>query len=380
MAEKQKKSSLISLLIFILIGAAAGFIIAFYSTKISGGPNPVKNDFLWFMLNLVLILFILIASIYVQIVLHEAGHLVFGLLSGYKFVSFRVGSLTLIRKSGKFQLKTYKIPGTGGQCLMMPPQLINGDFPYKLYNLGGVLFNFIFSGLAILCILIFNFPVISTTFLLAFAVVGIIFGLLNGIPLKLSGIANDGYNIYLLNKDKISRWAFYLQLKINGLQAEGMRLKEMPDEWFVIPENTDVKNNLHLSILLLRSSWYIDQLRFDEARQFLEDMEPYASNLLGLYQNERTCELLFCEMIGEFRPERIAELYTESIKTYIQQYNKYLFSKKRILYAYMLIIEKDKVKSEVIFNEALKMKDRYPVLGDAESELDIMEYVRSRYN
>jgi hypothetical protein len=30
------------------------------------------------------------ASFFVQIILHEAGHLVFGGLSGYRFVSFRI--------------------------------------------------------------------------------------------------------------------------------------------------------------------------------------------------------------------------------------------------------------------------------------------------
>ena len=33
-----------------------------------------------------------------QIVLHEGGHLLFGLLSGYRFVSFRIFNWTLIRQ------------------------------------------------------------------------------------------------------------------------------------------------------------------------------------------------------------------------------------------------------------------------------------------
>ncbi len=37
-----------------------------------------------------------------QIVLHEGGHLLFGLLSGYRFVSFRIFNWTLIRQEGKF--------------------------------------------------------------------------------------------------------------------------------------------------------------------------------------------------------------------------------------------------------------------------------------
>ena len=55
-----------------------------------------------------------------QIVLHEGGHLLFGLLSGYRFVSFRIFNWTLIRQEGKFRLKRFGIAGTGGQCLMFP--------------------------------------------------------------------------------------------------------------------------------------------------------------------------------------------------------------------------------------------------------------------
>ena len=39
------------------------------------------------------------------IIIHEAGHLVFGLLSGYKYLLFRVGSLTLIKRNNKFEFK-----------------------------------------------------------------------------------------------------------------------------------------------------------------------------------------------------------------------------------------------------------------------------------
>ena len=153
----------------------------------------------------------------------------------------------------------------------------------------------------------------------------------------------------------------------------------MPKEWFELPENADMENNLHLSIILLKSAWYMDQLRFDEARQCLESIEPYKNNLIGLYQKERDCELLFLEIIGEHRPDIIATLYTDEIKTYIERYSKYMFSKKRISYTYTIAVDKDKVKADTIFNDALRMQDRYPITGDAESELEIMEYVRKRY-
>lgn len=86
---------------------------------------------------------IFVLSIAILIPLHEAGHLVCGLLSGYKFVSFRIFNLTFIKSDGKIKIKRYSIAGTGGQCLLTPPDLPIERIPTGWYNFGGVLFNII---------------------------------------------------------------------------------------------------------------------------------------------------------------------------------------------------------------------------------------------
>ncbi|MBO5413517.1 MAG: hypothetical protein J6A29_04410, partial [Clostridia bacterium] len=57
-------------------------------------------------------------SSYLHTIIHEAGHLVFGLLSGYKFVSFRIGNIMLIKIKNKLKFKKFSLLGTAGQCLM----------------------------------------------------------------------------------------------------------------------------------------------------------------------------------------------------------------------------------------------------------------------
>ena len=49
----------------------------------------------------------LILSFWLQAILHEGGHLVCGLLSGYRFLSFRVGSFTLLRQNGRLVLRRF---------------------------------------------------------------------------------------------------------------------------------------------------------------------------------------------------------------------------------------------------------------------------------
>ena len=73
----------------------------------------------------VITLVIATAAIFVAIVLntffHELGHLIFGLLTGYRFLSFRIFGLMLTRESGSLRFKKHSMPGTLGQCLMAPP-------------------------------------------------------------------------------------------------------------------------------------------------------------------------------------------------------------------------------------------------------------------
>ena len=100
-----------------------------------------------------LAILILLFSIFLQVLLHEGGHLVCGLATGYRFVSFRIFNLTFIRKDGKLCIKRFSLAGTGGQCLLTPPERPLEDIPTTLYNLGGVLANLLTAILAFLPLL-----------------------------------------------------------------------------------------------------------------------------------------------------------------------------------------------------------------------------------
>ena len=74
--------------------------------------------------GLVVVYISFLLSYFLQIVVHEAGHLVFGLLTGYQYSSFRIGSFMWVKLDGKIRLKRYSMSGTGGQCLMAPPDMV----------------------------------------------------------------------------------------------------------------------------------------------------------------------------------------------------------------------------------------------------------------
>ena len=139
-------------ILYILVGAVCGIFMVLSADpeKFFGGPRD-------FVIHMAFCMLLVFAAYFIQMVIHESGHLVFGLLSGYKFISFRVGNVMFIRESGKLRIKLYNIAGTGGQCLMMPPPWTE-NLPTVLYNFGGCIMNFLS---AILFIAVFDMNVVG---------------------------------------------------------------------------------------------------------------------------------------------------------------------------------------------------------------------------
>ena len=133
-----------------------------------------------------------------QIVLHELGHLLFGLLSGYGFVSFRFGPRLLARCD------------LICRCVMCPPEPDeDGYFPLSLYSLGGICLNLL-SGLLFLWLYFISGGIlVLTLFSLSAGILGLGLGLMYALPLKYS----DGYNALWLSDDDAALHDHWLRLR-----------------------------------------------------------------------------------------------------------------------------------------------------------------------
>ena len=323
--------------------------------------------------TIVLYIFIFYFAFIIQIIIHEAGHLIFGLLSGYEFISFRVGSITIVKDQEKFKLKKFKIKGTGGQCLMTPKTNNYEEINYVLYNLGGILMNFIASIICLLILMLVDTNQYIKVMLSEFILIGVICVISNGIPMKLGGISNDGYNTMSISRDKFIKYCFYIQLKVNGLLSKGMRFKDMPIEWFNVKEGADLNNHLVTFLKIMEANYYQDKLDFNLAKECYENILDNAPNIIKLYENEIKCELLFYEILNG-NMEKVDELYTKELRNYIKITDCYI-SRKRLMYVYNLIVLKDKKKADKVLGEFEKLKNSYPIKGDIESEEEIMNFI-----
>lgn len=314
---------------------------------------------------------ILAVSMLLHIIIHELGHLEAGLISGYEFCSFRIGNRMWVKENSKIRLKKYSIPGTAGQCLMIPPEDMGYDYPVILYNLGGILANIIVSvivaGLAIL---------LRSSEMLLFPLIGMYLAIINGVPMRIQGGANDGMNVKCLKKEPLAMQAFDCQLRSNALLIEGKRLKDMPEEWFVIPDDSDLKDVNTGTMIYMQIARMLDGCEFDIAKEKIQWTLEHAKGMLGLHKNELKCELIFCNiMSGEY--EEAEKLYEYEMKKYIDTTKSWL-SRRRLMYAYYLLVEKDEEKAQKELKVFNKIKKTSPNTGEIKGEEEMLEFIDAR--
>ncbi len=315
------------------------------------------------------ILFFII-SYFLHIIVHEGGHMVFGLATGYRFVSFRVGSLMWEKKKdGQIRFSRFSLAGTGGQCLMAPPAYNDGHYPYRLYNLGGGLANFILSGICGLLLLL-NLGEMTELYLAMMMVSGIVLGAMNLIPVK--KVNNDGSNLVEIGKSEAARKAFWLQMRVNEEIARGVRMKDMPEEWFArLEENR--KNIMVTSVDVLCCNRLMDQMALDEAKEKMLAL-LHENYLAGVYKNLLIFELSFLELLEG----KAAEYTEETNQRQIAAFAKAMKNFPSILrwqYAKALLFDKNRDEAEKIKAAFDKMSKSYPHPCEIEGEKELMQLV-----
>ena len=372
MAKEKKKGKIVghivSISFFTVMGVIWGFaMIAFLEWQLPEElPSTVKAVRTCIMLAL------LFLTGFLHIVIHEAGHLVCGLISGYSFSSFRVGSFMLLKEDEKLVIKRLKIAGTGGQCLMVPPEMVDGTFPVALYNLGGPISNLIVSLVFLPALIaapqggyfaLFSFLMIG---------VGIVFGLSNGVPLRTKSVDNDGYNAISLRKNKDAMKAFWIQMKVNEQLRHGVRTKDMPDEWFQVPSDEAMKNSMVATIGVYAASRLMDQHRFDEAETLISHILEIETGIVAIHRNLMLCDLIYLELIGQNRSDRLEELYTKDLKKFIKTMKGFP-SIVRMEYAYYLLAADDPDMAARLEASFEKIAVTYPYPNDINTERELIQ-------
>lgn len=361
----------------ILIGSLVGALIIFpftvLFTDMSTG-DAIKSLFTDDLPRIVTNIIPLVIAFILHIMIHEGGHLVAGLLTGYRFVSYRFLNFTLIRKDGRLQWRNFELAGTGGQCLMAPPDKSWEQIDTRWYNAGGVLANFITALLAILLLWAFDLPNWLSIFLIIMACIGFLMALFNFIPMKMGGVANDGSNIFQLEKSQSAKRCFCIIMEANALNQDGVPFSEMPDRLFELPQPLDMANSMHVGAMFPLVSRMLEQHQWEEAYQLLTEACDYKCFMLVLYQLEiEAIMTLACILTG--RDEEARQHYSKDVAKHVGMHAPTQSDKQLVAMAVALVLNNDRPKAEKILQQLETGRDKYIHQSDVILSLDIMRWL-----
>ena len=364
----EKICKIISLIITAILAVLFGVLV--FSAIFSGFFNGI---------DIVIIGLGLALSVFLSIIIHEGGHLVFGLISGYGFSSFRIAGVMLVRQDGRLRVRTMSIAGTGGQCLMIPPEPDeNGKIPVILYNLGGIIANLVLCALfAALYALTIKHIVVAYIFLLS-TIISMLMAVTNGIPLHVGGIANDGMNACYLSKNSVSAIAFRNQLLMNAAQSEGQRISEMPDEWFRLPDGADMQDLHCASIAVFATGRLLDRGDTLAAEREIFALLNSGYNIVGLHRSLLACDLIYCRLVNNPTAD-ISRLLSADVKKLMKLMKTYP-SIIRTEFAIALLSEKNEKKASEIKDFFEKATKKFPFPQEIENERRLIDLAEKSKN
>ncbi|MDO4497450.1 MAG: hypothetical protein Q4B58_06455 [Bacteroidales bacterium] len=332
------------------------------------------------VLSIVYSLVAMAMAVILQFALHELGHLLGGLATGYKFVSIRLYRFTLVKEQDRLRLKQFDLPGTGGQCIMTLPDDTDSErVPYFWFNAGGVLTNLLLVAGSAFMLMHLECPKLIDALLFQMAFVGTLFALINGIPLKPNGMSNDGRNILILSLSRQERRYYLRTMQIAGALSQGTRLKEMPREWFDENSPENAHQTFSFANRLNYICWLEDQGRFEEARSMCEELQAWDDKQLPLILRiELTTEQITLELLTSCRKEVIAKLWTPQVKKCIEIGSRYASPKMVARLAIALLYDKDELLAAELYNELLRKRHLYLMPSEVETSLYLADCLKQK--
>lgn len=317
------------------------------------------------MIKLGVILFLWLILLFIlQIIIHEGGHFIFGLLTGYQFISIRIFSFIVTREGKKFRLCRYHVPGSLGQCVMKPPQSSLKKERIVLFFMGGILLEF-FSGFIalILCLSPFPFSFLTRIVLFLFVFYTLGSALLNTIIDKTASINNDGTSLFYLLQNKKTTISGITQLTITAKIHSGLTYKDMPEDIFLLSEREELTNIFFAWHKILELYYFLDTRQWAMAESCINLLEEVGGKQNHLLKLTILSEKLYLAIKMKRTPSVIEELYKVLEKDLKRGSLDFHFL--RVLMSYELYKDNSEDNKEKISKMLEERLMKYPYQGEA---------------
>lgn len=208
---------------------------------------------------------------FIQLILHETGHLIFGLLTGWRFLFIQINRLALMHVNNKLCLTVVK--DKNFRCIMSPKSVNSNAL---LYTMGGCIANLV-SAIFGFIIMIFSCsnPVLWL-YLWGFTAFGAGLFLMNGIS-RTKRICNDKACYDLIKQNNHTGVCHNAQLLIANYLARGFTYGRIGKE-LLFPCPRTANNDIEVYQAILEYYYYLDTGDYRSAGQALDKIRISQSN------------------------------------------------------------------------------------------------------
>lgn len=334
-----------------------------------------------FLVDSIIFLSIIVAAIYINIIIHELGHTIFGLVTGYKFNSMKIGIFVFEIKDNKKIFKIDKKYPTGGYVKMSYPNMDDeGNYPFLLHSYGGVIANMILAIIFIIILFFLTEKSFFKTFSLTMVFTSIVSIIGNLIPSFKDNMRSDGYRINKLKNNIDFRKANWAIDKISDELSNDIRIREVDSSYFNMLKDINLEN-IYDDILLTSGISYflalrlLDELKIKEADiKINEILENEEIKMLEVFKTKIVFEGIFLDILNNKDKEYIDNKINGEIEKHIDD-NPEDLSVLRFSYAYELIINKNIEKSLELKEKFNKLVNKSELNLDIKMEKDLINLV-----
>ncbi len=309
-------------------------------------------------------------------VFHELGHIVFGLACGFRFNSLRIGMFKLYRGDGKLRCTFKDIPETVAGAAEMLPRNAEGLYSkYLLVTLGGLAFSFLFLLAAILTLYFYQrIPFIAYALVCSSLPAAFHLFFYNALPFSSDDLDTDGALLRGLIKKETSFLTAVNILAIEGYLYQGLSPSEIEQKlYFGLPQLPEDDFNFIL-LTNYRLMYYLDGGDIANAVRACDRLEGLLEYVPSYYFADIASDILFCELTIKGETDVAKEMFPR-LERYLRSEDT--LQTRRILAAYELYVNRDKLAALRELNAAEEKAENYWVAGVAKYEKKLIACLRA---
>lgn len=315
----------------------------------------------------------------IQILIHEIGHLLGGLLTGWKLLFIQIYRLLLKRTEKR--LKVLVVKDKGFKCIMYPKSI---KAKALLYTMGGCIINLMTGLIGLIILIMAPMSPITWLYLWCFSVFGIGLYIMNGTS-SIKRVCNDKASYKLLKSDENTKAIHNIQLMAAKYLIKGYTYMDIGEE-FICKCPKVAKNDIEAYQAVLEYYYYLDtenHLGMGQALNKIRDRKNISKEVLDSIDMEFIYIRLLCAIkLKKDLSNDISTLENTNkkaksltIKTHLEDFNRYgkkddvhLLRVKAVYEAYICFMAGNKDKAINKLNESIKLMETYSFVYEGEKK------------